>query len=44
MMDLLISAYRNKGVLLDANLLLLFCIGTLNKDFISRFKRTNTFV
>src|SRR5690242_21168586 len=32
--------YKDKGVLLDTNLLLLFVIGSYRRDIISEFKRT----
>jgi len=43
-MEEIILGYKNKGVLIDANILLLFCIGTLNKDYIPKFKRTSMYV
>lgn len=36
----LLRRYRSAGVLLDANLLLLYVIGTFDRDLIPRFKRT----
>jgi rRNA-processing protein FCF1 len=44
MMEEIILRYRKKGVLIDANLLLLLGIGTLNQDYIPKFKRTNRYV
>lgn len=35
--------YKNKGVLVDANILLLFFVGLYDPSRISTFKRTNTF-
>ena len=40
----LTDRYRNKGVLVDSNLLLLLFIGATDRKIISRFKRTQTFV
>jgi hypothetical protein len=34
------NAYRNKGLLIDTNLLLLFFVGLHNRKGIQRFKRT----
>lgn len=39
----LLKRYRTKGVLIDANLLLLFAVGTANVEFIKEFKRTSMF-
>ena len=39
----LIEKHQAKGVLVDANLLILFLIGTVNKQRISEFKRTQDF-
>ncbi len=36
--------YRNKGILVDSNLLLLYFLGKYNKSLIQRFKRTNKYV
>lgn len=38
------SRYRNKGILIDSNLLLLYFIGKYNKTLIQRFKRTQKYV
>ena len=38
------SNYRNKGILIDSNLLLLYFIGKYNKTLIQRFKRTQKYV
>lgn len=40
----LISNYRNKGILIDTNILLLYFIGSYNKSLIQRFKRTNQYI
>lgn len=40
----LISKYHSKGLLIDANLLLLFCIGAVNPDYIRQCKRTQKYV
>jgi hypothetical protein len=40
----LTRAYAPKGILVDSNLFLLFLIGTMNRDMIQRFKRTETFL
>jgi rRNA-processing protein FCF1 len=42
--DELIQRYRRKGILVDTNILLLYCIGAVNKNEISIFKRTKQFV
>ena len=39
--DLLIGKYRNAGVLVDTNLLLLFFVGAYDKRLIERWSRTN---
>lgn len=39
----LIIKYKNKGVLIDTNLLLLFFIGSINPDFVNTFKRTRKY-
>lgn len=39
----LIAKYQSKGVLVDANLLLLFFVGTVDRSLIGRFKRTRGF-
>lgn len=41
---LMISRYRQKGILIDTNILLLFLIGTVNKDRITKFNRTQQFI
>ncbi len=40
----LISKYKNKGILVDTNLLLLLFIGSFDPCLITKFKRTNIFV
>ena len=39
----LIKKYRNQGILLDTNILLLYLIGKFDKNLILKFKRTQTF-
>jgi len=39
----LLSEYREQGVLVDANLLLLYVVGAYDTDHVERFKRTSTF-
>jgi len=39
-----IKKYQNKGIFIDSNLLLLFFIGTINKDYIAKFKRTSAYI
>ncbi len=40
----IINNYRNKGILIDSNLLLLYFIGKYNYSLIQRFKRTQKYV
>jgi hypothetical protein len=40
----LIAKYRTKGVLLDANLLLVWCIGAVEPQFIPQCKRTRAYI
>lgn len=40
----LFSRYRQKGILIDTNILLLYFVGTVNRERISRFNRTQQFV
>ncbi|GAB4280177.1 MAG: PIN domain-containing protein [Oscillatoriaceae cyanobacterium] len=40
----LFQKYRNKGILIDTNILLLWCVGSTNRDRISKFNRTETFI
>jgi rRNA-processing protein FCF1 len=42
--EYLFSTYRRKGILLDTNILLLYFVGTFNKEEITKFKRTKMFV
>lgn len=39
----LLQQYRQRGVLLDTNILLLYFVGTLDPQLIPQFKRTKTF-
>ncbi len=39
----LLKKYRRSGILVDTNLLLLFFVGSLNRELIGRFKRTDQF-
>jgi rRNA-processing protein FCF1 len=39
----LLSKYKNKGVLIDSNLLLVYCVGAHDPNRIERFKRKATF-
>ncbi|RDC65080.1 PIN domain-containing protein [Adhaeribacter pallidiroseus] len=39
----LISIYKNKGIVIDANLWLLLLVGSYNKNKISEFKRTQKY-
>jgi rRNA-processing protein FCF1 len=40
----LFSQYRQKGILIDTNILLLYFIGAINRARISKFNRTEKFV
>ncbi len=40
----LVARYRRKGVLVDANLLLLWCVGSIDRRLVTQFKRTRTYV
>ncbi len=40
----LLKKYRQKGILIDTNILLLWFIGGVNRSRISKFKRTNQFI
>jgi hypothetical protein len=40
--NLSISLYKNKLVILDTNILLVFLIGSINRQLITTFKRTNS--
>ena len=35
--------YKQRGILIDTNILLLWCVGSVNKARISKFKRTKLF-
>jgi rRNA-processing protein FCF1 len=39
----LFAKYRQSGLLIDTNILLLYVVGLVNRDRIARFKRTQTF-
>jgi hypothetical protein len=43
-LEKLITRYRHQGLLIDTNLLILYCIGTLNQELIATFKRTKPYV
>ena len=40
----LLNRYRNKGIVIDTNILLLLIVGTANRKRISQFKRTQQFL
>jgi len=40
----LIEGYKSRGILIDTNILLLWCVGTVNPKRISKFNRTEKFV
>ncbi|MEB3830520.1 PIN domain-containing protein [Phormidium sp. CCY1219] len=40
----LFESYKRQGVLIDTNILLLWCVGTVNKNRISKFNRTEQFI
>lgn len=40
----LLARYRQKGILIDTNILLLYFVGAINRERISQFKRTQQFV
>ncbi|WP_016952269.1 PIN domain-containing protein [Anabaena sp. PCC 7108] len=40
----LISRYHQKGILIDTNILLLFLVGSVNKERITKFNRTQQFI
>lgn len=40
----LIAKYKHKGVLIDTNLLLVYLIGTIDKNLIENFKRTTKYI
>lgn len=42
--DRLFSLYRNRGILIDTNILLLLFVGIVNRDRISQFNRTQNFI
>lgn len=43
MIDIFIKKFREKGILIDTNLLILLLVGSYNEDMISNFKRTRTY-
>ncbi len=43
-LDNFFNKYRNKGILIDTNILLLLIVGSSNRKRISQFKRTEQFV
>ncbi|MGK7938793.1 MAG: PIN domain-containing protein [Crocosphaera sp.] len=43
-LEKLLNIYRNKGILIDTNILLLLIVGSSNRKRISKFKRTEQFV
>lgn len=40
----LIGRYHQKGILIDTNILLLFLVGSVNPERITRFNRTQQFI
>lgn len=44
MIDILAKKFRQKGILIDTNLLILLLVGSYNEDMISSFKRTTNYV
>lgn len=42
-LDRLLQRYRQAGLLIDTNLLLLLCIGILDRRYIHRFERTSAY-
>nr|WP_198649095.1 PIN domain-containing protein [Cyanothece sp. BG0011] len=42
--QILLNRYRNKGILIDTNILLLLIVGSSNRKRISQFKRTKQFI
>ena len=43
MIDILAKKFRQKGILIDTNLLILLLVGSYNEDMISSFKRTTNY-
>lgn len=43
MIDILANKFRQKGILIDTNLLVLLLVGSYNEDMISNFKRTTNY-
>lgn len=44
MINSLIRRYHQKGILIDTNILLLYFVGTVNRERITRFNRTQQFL
>ncbi len=44
MIDELFKKYKQKGILIDTNILLLWFVGSVNRNKISRFNRTEKFI
>lgn len=42
--QIVIAKYHAQGILLDTNLLLVYCIGAINPQYIPRFKRTRAYL
>jgi len=42
--EALLAKYQSKGILIDTNIFLLYLVGTVNRERISKFKRTNQFL
>ncbi|MGL4498028.1 MAG: hypothetical protein ACRCU2_03110 [Planktothrix sp.] len=40
----LIEGYKTRGILIDTNILLLWCVGTVNRQRISKFNQTEKFL
>jgi rRNA-processing protein FCF1 len=40
----LLAKYRQRGILVDTNILLLYFVGLTNRERVSRFKRTQIFI
>lgn len=40
----LLARYRNKGILIDTNILLLYFVGSVNRERITKFSRTKRFI
>lgn len=44
MINFLFQKYKNKGILVDTNILLLWIVGHVNRNRISKFNRTEQFL